>query len=425
MNRKISAVIGANFGDEGKGLITDFLAKPGSMVVRFNGGAQAGHTVQTRQGRRHVFSHIGSGTLNNSYTYLAKQFIVNPMFFTKEFFELLAFGAAPIVYVDSDCLVTMPYDMMINQALERRRGKARHGSCGVGINETVERSDWAFNNITADDLKNESKLREKFRAYQTEILEERLESLRLDRSELGVMGTEAKEDEIMNIFVSDCSSMSKKIQVCDSELLTDFEGDIVFEGAQGLKLDQDHYYFPFVTRSNTGMCNVHDIFDECGFIEDEHIDIFYTTRTYITRHGEGPLDYELDRPPYPAALDFTNLPNEHQGKLRYALPEILNIAKEIKNDVETSCHMDSFTVNIALTCADQIENNMVKHAVAQGDGNYEVVESPLPEYCAMLVSACEAEDGLVSFGPTREDVKKMSTMVGRWALNKEITLSVD
>ena len=80
------AVIGANFGDEGKGLMTDYFCSQNkkSLNIRFNGGAQAGHTVVTPDGKRHVFSHIGSGTFSGADTYLSEFFTLNPIMFMKE-----------------------------------------------------------------------------------------------------------------------------------------------------------------------------------------------------------------------------------------------------------------------------------------------------------------------------------------------------
>ena len=76
-------VIGSNFGDEGKGLTVDYLCHQGAgVVVRFNGGAQAGHTVCLDR-LRHVFSHFGSGTLRGVPTYLSQFFIVNPIMFVR------------------------------------------------------------------------------------------------------------------------------------------------------------------------------------------------------------------------------------------------------------------------------------------------------------------------------------------------------
>ena len=88
---KVTVIIGANYGDEGKGLTTDFIAHneieqgKQTIVVCSNGGAQRGHTVELSDGRRHVFHHFGSGTLAGAETYLPKQFIMNPLIFVKEF----------------------------------------------------------------------------------------------------------------------------------------------------------------------------------------------------------------------------------------------------------------------------------------------------------------------------------------------------
>ena len=134
---KATAVIGANFGDEGKGAVTAHLvgAAPATSIVgRFNGGAQAGHTVVTPR-RRHVFHHFGSGTLAGAASFLSRHFIVNPFLWEKERDEL---GHAELL-VDPSAMLTTPFDMLLNQVAERKRGDGRHGSCGIGINETVTR----------------------------------------------------------------------------------------------------------------------------------------------------------------------------------------------------------------------------------------------------------------------------------------------
>src|SRR5262249_4576381 len=155
-----TAVIGANFGDEGKGLITDFLAAKdpaNTMVIRFNGGAQAGHTVVTPAGRRHVFHHFGAGSLAGARTFLSRFFIVNPFLWYKERQELPEL-TEPMA-VDRRAMLTTPYDMLINQEAERFRGRQRHGSCGIGINETVERCGGEFATHVAD-IERPNRLRE-------------------------------------------------------------------------------------------------------------------------------------------------------------------------------------------------------------------------------------------------------------------------
>ncbi|GAJ18287.1 unnamed protein product, partial [marine sediment metagenome] len=108
------AVIGANFGDEGKGRIVDQIsstAESPTVVVRYNGGAQAGHAVVTPEGNEHVFSHFGSGTYVGASTWLSDFFIGNPFLWTREYKELKS--------INPDCIIhpymplSTPYDMLI------------------------------------------------------------------------------------------------------------------------------------------------------------------------------------------------------------------------------------------------------------------------------------------------------------------------
>ena len=119
----VNVVCGTNFGDEGKGMVTNALTKlfePQSVaVVRFNGGAQAGHSVQLESGHRHVFSHFGSGSLSGAATILSKYFIVNPKVYQLESMELSRIRDDlqldyPLVYVSKDCMVTMPTDVWVS-----------------------------------------------------------------------------------------------------------------------------------------------------------------------------------------------------------------------------------------------------------------------------------------------------------------------
>ena len=87
MSIPVNVVIGSNFGDEGKGSVTDLLSIRKTLNIRFNGGAQAGHTVCYRN-KRHVFHHFGAGSFQGAKTYLSKHFIVNPLIFKKEYEEL-------------------------------------------------------------------------------------------------------------------------------------------------------------------------------------------------------------------------------------------------------------------------------------------------------------------------------------------------
>lgn len=138
-------VIGANFGDEGKGLMTDYFCRQAALkgenclVILHNGGAQRGHTVVTPGRKRHVFRHFGSGTFTGADTYLSEDFILNPMVFRREWEELEEIGINTKVYVNPKCIITTPFDMILNQIIEEYRKGDRHGSCGMGIHETIIR----------------------------------------------------------------------------------------------------------------------------------------------------------------------------------------------------------------------------------------------------------------------------------------------
>lgn len=354
---KAFAVIGANFGDEGKGLVTDYLCarENATLVVRSNGGAQAGHTVVTPEGHRHVFSHFGCGTFLGVPTFLSNFVVVNPAIFAREFneIEMLGSGARISVYADPDCLVTTPLDMLINQALEDSRGHQRHGSCGLGINETVVRSERPEFRVQVRHLPD-------IETYLVGIREhwvpERLRQLGLP------MDTIKYNDEMHEHFLMDCDQFLG--WVLPTQLKDLDTRSVVFEGAQGLLLDQNRKeFFPHLTRSNTGIKNVRILCEHAGIT---NLSGYYVSRTYMTRHGAGPFPTEL------SGLNFqddTNVYGSYQGPLRFGalLPDQLH--KRCFEDFGRG-------YRLVFTHCDQMEPP---------------VDSP-------------SESALCSFGPTRSDI---------------------
>lgn len=297
---KARVVIGASFGDEGKGLVTDYLCSHGAgVVIRFNGGAQAGHTVVSPNGDRHVFRHFGSGTFLGVPTFLSEFFIVNPILFLQEQKQLLDLGYKPMVFADPECLVTTFADMWINQFHENARGSKRHGSCGVGVRETIVRSGIPELKITMGDVWDNPK-----------AVEHKLSKL------AGYVHFRTKQtipnmDQLCQAFLAGCQEFANLIHPL---AITQCK-DPVFEGAQGLLLDQDNKeYFPHVTPSNTGMKNVRTLLRALNIAEDT-VDIYYVSRTYLTRHGAGPLPGEDPKLQYE---DKTNNPTTFQGSIRFA-----------------------------------------------------------------------------------------------------------
>ena len=378
--KNVRIVIGANFGDEGKGLMTDYFCSKVPLTekvlnVRFNGGAQAGHTVVAPDGRRHIFGHLGAGSfLPNVATYLSSDFIINPILFRREYEKLQSIGVVPMVYVHPACLLTFPQDMMINQFIEKRRGEDRHGSCGVGIYETILRSK-KDSSITMDTL---SALSGKH--FQVDISyygAERIEKL------FGI-GLEDKEKALLinqNIrahFNQDVKFFMDHVVITDERIFKQFNY-VVFEGAQGLMLDQNNKdYFPHLTPSNTGVRNIAPYLESYMDVE-----VIYVTRPYVTRHGAGKLPNECPKEMISKFIkpDLTNHINDWQGEFRYAP---LNVS-----ELMARCEEDIKHLNFPMKPI----NAKLSYAVTHMD---ESVPYNLIPY---------SEDLYLSFGPCRVNVR--------------------
>ncbi len=348
MVRRATAVIGAGYGDEGKGSWVDRLSTPETTVVRFNGGSQAGHTVQADDGRRHVFHNVGSGSLKGAATHLSRHFLSNPVFLPGELADLGGIGVTPRITADPRGWVVTPYDVLVNQVVELSRGGGRHGSCGHGIGETVERGEQGLA-LSVADLRDPARVRDVARRIRDEWVPGRL-------SRLGVTTVPdeyvdlLRGDAMVGAYVDSCAAYLDVVAIDDGTALRKAP-QIVFEGAQGLLLDHVRGAFPHVTRSHTGIRNVLDIADEVGL---DGLDAVYATRCYLTRHGAGPLAGELPRKPWDAMVDPTNEPNPWQETIRYAHLDVDLLTRSIADDL-TDARYTGIQVrpSLAVSCLDQ------------------------------------------------------------------------
>lgn len=436
--KNIKVIIGANFGDEGKGLMTDYFAfgvksgiadgggynsYPGNgIVVRFNGGAQAGHTVTSPDGSRHVFGHFCSGAFAGLSGYLSEYFVVNPMLFLKEYVQLERIGsmkgwyapancknAAPEIntklYVDENCMVTTPFDIMINQIAEISRGSRKHGSCGVGFNETITRClyDEAYA-LYVRDLSDKDAAAVKLVAIRNEYIAIRLRQLGIDLVPDPYKELFANEG-IIDRFLADAADMLRHVEVTGIGILPGFDR-IIFEGAQGLLLDQSHEYFPHVTRSNTGIKNAAELISKAGLLNIPHgagtktapVEVVYVTRAYMTRHGAGPFPSELPEKPYKGIVDLTNIPNPYQDILRYGLLDIDTLDREIKKDMKNANTMKC-DVRLAVTCLDQLEEKV------DFINGQEYMKASVNEFLDRVFDKLQISKGYLSYGPTRETIR--------------------
>ncbi|MBR4413546.1 MAG: adenylosuccinate synthetase, partial [Lachnospiraceae bacterium] len=337
---KAHIVIGKNFGDEGKGLATDCFARlakennQSALAVRFNGGAQAGHTVDTVSGR-FVFHELSSASFRKVDTYWAKDFLPDLYKLEEElesFKELTGF--APKIFAHPFCRIVTIDDVLVNMAAETERGKDRHGSCGMGIYEAVVRSEKYPLYLKDVKGKSSEELFLFFKKLRNEYYPDRIK-------ELGISDT--KENEYLELLNNDnvlrnaaegiCHG-PELIEIKEHSFLSEFD-EIVFEGAQGLLLDTDNEEFaPHITASHTGAKAAVDICMEAG-IKD--IEVSYITRTYVTRHGAGTLPKEEEWPEYNLKIsDATNVENPWQGIIRYAPHESLDrFLQAVKEDLNT------------------------------------------------------------------------------------------
>jgi len=409
------ANIGALYGDEGKGLMTDFYVRlfgpTETTVVRFNGGAQAGHTVVTPEGDRHVFSHFGAGTLAGSNTFLSEFFIVNPIVFLREKEELEKLNVVPVVILHCKAIVTTPYDMFINHTIEAHRGvKGEHGSCGLGINETVVRS-LTRSILTVEHMRSLTKegLYSTLRDIANGYVPLRLGQLGLpvDDKVLSFIN----DVNITHKFVEDFYKMMRFVYTTsDYNYLRGNDKHIVFEGAQGLMLDEAYGFFPHLTRSNCGLENVVAILKQLELSPDDKVVANFITRAYTTRHGKGPLPSERNRMYGYTITDKTNLYNQYQGSLRFGLYNQRVVENLIVEDTNRFLGDVPCTLlpRRTTTCVDQINVPFDSIDFIDYDGKQKTIES------TEFVRIITAYSWHASYGPTYEDVRSRSDAIQFW-----------
>lgn len=335
MTTKVKVVIGASAGDEGKGLVTDYFVAESSRLHRrclnvlSNGGSQRGHTVTVHSGLSHVFHHFGAGTFAGAKTYLPSYFIVNPMNFAKEYTELIAIGVkcCPI-FINKNCPLTTPFDMLANMIIEESRGSNRHGSCGCGIWETILR-----NGITVGEFAAKSP---KEKTRYLEFIRDDYFCRRINSK--GINGY-TKWDSIIyspNLipnYIYDFNLLISNSIFTDDSILRVYD-NIFFENGQGLLLDQNiEGYGKNTTPSNTGLQNPAQMIRD-NLPNDIDVEVVYVSRTYITRHGVGRFDTECGAEEISSfmSVDKTNIWNEWQGNLRYGILDWNDLEARVLKD---------------------------------------------------------------------------------------------
>jgi adenylosuccinate synthase len=336
---KTSIILGLGFGDEGKGVTTDYLCRQAErpLVVRFSGGHQAGHTVVSPEGIRHVFSSFGAGTLAGAATFWSRYCTFYPVAYRNELRALLEKGINPELFVDGRSPVTTPYDVLANQS---RESQLRHGSCGVGFGSTLARQEGPHKLHVMD-------LLDEF------ILDARLASVATYYSARGISFAPQALEEAMAAFRESINTVRDHLRVVNERGF--FQGAatshdaIIFEGSQGILLDQEFGYFPHVTRAHVTSKHALEIIERNQLAAPG---IHYVTRAYQTRHGNGPLKNEfLSGPALTPTPYETNTMNPWQGAQRRSLLDMGQLRYALSADAHYSAGLPR---TLVVTCLDQL-----------------------------------------------------------------------
>ena len=277
------AVLGTQWGDEGKGKIIDLFAPSFDVVARSQGGHNAGHTVYVN-GKKIVLHLIPSGILrSDKLCIIGNGVVINPEAFLAELAELQSFGVQSIenIVISKKAHLILPYHSLLEKIREKERGAKKIGTTSRGIGPAYQ-DKAARMGIRAGDLLNLSVLREKIQQNVSE------KNIFLEYH--GEQNLDA--DRVFDEMASYAPRLEKYIG--DVSLILDDcikEGkSVLFEGAQGTLLDIDHGTYPYVTSSNStigGVCT------GLGIGPDKIDAIIGITKAYTTRVGGGPFPTEI------------------------------------------------------------------------------------------------------------------------------------
>jgi len=325
--KKAQIVIGLGFGDEGKGITTDFLAQqnPESVVIRFSGGQQAAHTVMIED-KKHIHSSFASGALRGLPSYFTEHCTFNPVFLLNERKELIEKNGNTELHIHPLAKVTTPFDVWQNRTNVKN---LEHGTCGKGIGATMKRHESPYKLFAADLIAPRSMLIEKLKgiAYY-----------------YGFMNDKQLEEALQD-FLNAVDQIEWKID--DYNYLNSFE-NLIFEGSQGILLDMDHGVFPNVTYAHTTSKNAYEI---CRLLKIEDIEMYYVTRIYSTRHGSGWMSNEKELF-LKNNEEETCVFNDYQKELRFGDLDydLLNYALLLDG-----AYIAATKKNLIVTCLDQTD----------------------------------------------------------------------
>ncbi|MCL4155416.1 UNVERIFIED_CONTAM: hypothetical protein GTU68_056697 [Idotea baltica] len=279
---KSDVILGLQWGDEGKGKIVDYLAAKYDVVARFQGGPNAGHTLEFDE-IKHVLHQVPSGIFrNHTKNIIGNGVVLDPVIFKKEIDALKQFQIEPFynLFISKRAQLILPTHRLLDAAYEKSKGDEKIGSTLKGIGPTYQdktaRIGLRVGDIIAKDFKN------KYRCLK----EKHIKLLDLYGFKYDLNSIETEFFEALEFL--------KKFKLVDAEYLInqslDSQESVLAEGAQGSLLDVDFGSYPYVTSSNTtcaGVCT------GLGLAPLRIGEVYGIFKAYCTRVGEGPFPTEL------------------------------------------------------------------------------------------------------------------------------------
>ena len=359
-------VIGALFGDEGKGHTVDYLCNKynAKWVIRFNGGSQAGHNVVYPKGIHHCFSQIGSGAFSGAKTFLSRFMMINPISLINEIEVFLdtsnnTNGVADFlknsIAIDENAPVILEPHIIANRITSKSTG---HGTCGKGIGELAKDLLYYPDDvIRVKDLKNTE-----YVAYALKkIFERKIE-------ELKTLGFEEDCRNFEVLIYSEVANFYSRFAEHATIVNTDFfannimSEEVVFEGAQGILLDEWHGFHPYTTWTNTTQENAFTLLDEIDYKCD--CEVTAVVRAFMTRHGSGPF---MESEPYEHYHEHNKM-NDWQGRFKWGSPDAQMLSYSF-DCLRSHGPVDNIMIN-HLDVWDHIDYDSCILNYKQADGTY-------------------------------------------------------
>ena len=425
------------FGDAGKGATVDFLVREreADLVLRFNGGAQAGHTVALPDRRRHTFAQFGAGSfVPGVRTYLGPAFLLHLGGLGVEARRLAALGVSDALErtaVDARAPLISPFQQAAGRLRELLRGASAHGTCGVGVGERVADRDQP-DALVAGDLRDPVRVLAALKAQRARKLRELAPAAALAARdsqaalEWDLLGDPSAPARVAEAWADLTPQLWIVSEAEGRQLLAGARG-VVCEGAQGVLLDQTWGFHPHTTWSDCTPRGAEDLLQSAR--DDFRVRRLGVLRSYATRHGAGPFPTHLPR------LDRTlrephNPTGAWQGAFRCGALDLVALRYAVEVSRANSSPGDPF--GLAVNCLDRVPPQVEVSCAYEGlepgaqtrrlaPGAAEDLEAraaltralddarpcleriPRAELCALIERELEVPVWLESYGPQAED----------------------